>query len=283
MRRVWSGWPAILILVGGCEDVRLGWPESEPAARRPEQPRPLDVRSASQHPATRPDAVAPQFYQLVLLSEPSPLDTAPGVRMVRLRHGAARRLGNMLAMLYLPAGPTGSANRFTLVYASAAEWAAAGRAADIFEQALAGATSKPVGGVEFDAAAAGAYDILASTGDRERAAAGVEQLRRVAQDRGQKRWFRWAAGVLAGRIMADVLQDPPAAAQLFHIAGAAAQPGSLEQMSAIFAEAQARLAAGEGGPARRLLTRAVSEFDSFRDTEVFVRARRALAGLPSKG
>ncbi len=283
MCRVWSGWLAILILVGGCEDVRLGWPESElPGARRPAQQPLRDARSESPDPATRPDAVAPQFYQLVLLSEPSPLDTAPGVRMVRLRHGAARRLGHMLAMLYLPAGPTGSANRFTLVYPSAAEWAAAGRAADIFEQALAGATSKPAGGVEF-AAAAGAYDILASTGDRERAAAGVEQLRRVAQDRGQKRWFRWAAGLLAGRIMADVLQDPPAAAQLFHIAGAAAQPGSLEQMSAIFAEAQARLAAGESGPARRLLTRAVSEFDAFRDTEVFVRARRALAALPSKG
>jgi len=88
---------------------------------------------------------------------------------------------------------------------------------------------------------------------------------------------RWIAAMLAGELLANRAYDYAAADRAYEQAQSLAEPGSYEQMSALYAKSRAYLQDGKREPARRACETIVGQFTALRGCEVFERARESLA------
>jgi hypothetical protein len=214
---------------------------------------------------------------LVLLSEPAPGQAPPGLTYMRLEHAPARQVGQWLAMLYVPAGASGTESRFSLLYPTIREVNAAAGWIATLDKAYRESERQ-----DAFAEAIQRADALDASGDevRERYRQSAAGFASVLDGDGQAA-RRWAAGVLAGVLFAEKLYDYEAAEQRLRGAAAIAPPGSLEYMTTYYHLARALIQDGRPGDADTLLSTIVAHFGAFRDTEVFERSRRSLAELSS--
>lgn len=264
-----------LVALPACEDVQLGWPGESPQHPLRPAATPIQPRPAPSCPLTRPSntpEVPPiaDYYQVVLVSDGTPAQSTPGVTQVTIRQHPARRVGQLVAMLYVPAGQTGSANRFTLIYPTKNEASLAAISAGRLDLA-------PAAGDAFAAALTAIYAASQPT-ETPPTSAATTLKQQSAGAPGYTNWRAWAAGMLGGGVLMAGSQNGDAW-QLFAQAEDRAAPGSLEQLSAMYSRAVALARAGRYDDARRVLASALSQFDRFRQTEVFERARQLLAEL----
>ncbi|GMU23328.1 MAG: hypothetical protein AMXMBFR13_34070 [Phycisphaerae bacterium] len=282
---------AVSLGQGGCSDVALDLkPPPRQSVRPAPQPigRPAPPARQAEPAKVNPEATAtaePQstFFQLVLVSEPAPSDAPERLRYVRVSRAPARAVGELLAWLYVPSGPTGTETRYTLVYPTSEEGeAAAGHVSSLDVPPVASQpenlpdepqTSLTLGIGLIHAAP------LHGPASRERLKHAQAALARAAAGTALPEAQRWAAAMVAGGLAADCLYDFKSADSHYALAETLATPGSLEQMSALYARACAHVRAGRTEPARQILTQLIGHFGPLRVTEPFGRARKLLSQL----
>jgi hypothetical protein len=218
-------------------------------------------------------------YQLVLLSEAGPAEAPPGLKHVRLLRTRARDAANVLKVLYLPSGPSGTDHRYTLVYPTPLEHdlaAEAARALDVGTAADAPA-SQGAGDI-WRWGMAEAFKVL------DDAPIPPHRVRHIADalagtcgSAQLTAWQRWAAGMLAGELRAHRLYDYAAAQALYQQLEASTEPGSYEQMALLYARGRGFQQDGRRDQARQAYETVLGQFSTMRGTEVFERARLTLS------
>ncbi len=287
---------ALLTCAGlACNESDWQWSRGTASAGKPTRSiRPAEPRSTGAAPQEAASPAGPSeapgepeaFYQLVLISEPTPVNAPPGLRYIRLEHANARDVADLVGILYIPAGPTGTMHRFTLIYPSATEVKTAGAWATGLDVSPRTDGPGPVPD-SLDQAFLDAVAVLYGTPtghpkEAERLNHAVSVLARVYGAADQLGPRRWAAALIAGAIAADRLYDYEQAETHFLVAGGIAPPGSFEQMTTQYRRALAHIQNGHPDLARDILTQVIANFGMFRRSEVFERARRALGELDAK-
>ena len=234
---------------------------------------------------THPTLADVGFYQLVLHGEPGPEREPSGMRYVELHNVTARHVGELLSWLYIPSGASGTVGRYTLVYPTQIEWKAA--AAVVSKLDVVVTESGSDANVQLDEGwSVGIALIHTTPAGHPDEVARLQQatacLSRAAHAENLARWDRWAAGMLAGHIAAYRLHDDDNAEAYYRTAESLTSPGLLEQMSTMYARAQVHVREGKLDVARQLLNSLLRQFEGFRLTETFARARRRLNELGAK-
>ncbi|MHC4673866.1 MAG: hypothetical protein ACYTBZ_15395, partial [Planctomycetota bacterium] len=196
---------------------------------------------------------------------------------------SARNVGELLSILYLPAGPSGTEQRYTLVYMTAFEWGAAASWVDVLDvSAVEDASSN----LPEDIDQAFTYGIGLIYGklddisdDTKRFRRARDSLLRVLQSPEQPERLRWASGIIAGWISTERFYEHEEAIEYFSSAEVIAQPGSHEQMVSQYAQADVLMHHGKGEEMKSLLSNLIARFIIFRKTEVYERANRVLVEL----
>lgn len=249
---------------------------------RPAQPEPPAPAPA---PPPAPVVLDLGVHQVVLLSQAAPGDAPTSLTYVQTTKTSARPVGELLAMLYLPSGASGTENRYTLVYPSKLEAAlvtdAAGR---IDVPPVPTDTPAPSAAVDVYRWALGRLqtELPDRAHARERLPEVLDGLMRTTAATELGRFERWSAAMIAGTVAAERLYDYERAERCFATAREAAEPGSFEQMAGLYAEARMAVQNGRPDEARRSLETLVARFSALRGCEVFARAEEALAGLPAR-
>ncbi|MBI4581850.1 MAG: hypothetical protein HY718_19290 [Planctomycetes bacterium] len=300
-----TGLVLLLCWGGGCEDVALNWgmdpgPKPRPVGRpvgrvvQPSATGPADGGSQGRaKPGQRdggdparptggavdPPRPALSLYQVVLLSQAAPAEAPPGLRHVRLQHARAREVGCLLALVYLPSGPSGTDDRYTLVYPTSLEHDLAAEAAELLD------VPKPHGGppagsmIEVWRWAMGeASDVIDSPGQPEqRLRQLADALMRVIPSAELPRQQRWMAGMVAGELLARRLYDYAGADAVYRQLRETVEPGSYEQMAVVYARGRALVQDGRREQARQCFESVIGQFSPLRGSELFERSRETLA------
>jgi hypothetical protein len=265
-----------LLAICGCQNP----PSGTTTAPRPIQPKaspppPAARASADQDPQPAPDI---SYYQLTLLSEPSTESSSTGVNLVRLNRGQARSVGEALALLIIPSGPTGTTHRYALLYPTDLEW---NLATEWAERLDAPVTEEEPPAMPDNPEGRFAYGLGLLYGTprhhdkaEQRCRLASQAFTAVAANGSASQPLRWAAAMLDGAIYAERLFDDAEAAARYAQAEALAVPGSYEQMAAIYPQSVALVQEGRRREASRLLARVLSEFSAYRATEAYDRARK---------
>ncbi len=252
----------------------------EPEAR-PEQP----AATAGKQPEYRPASLAAPsgFYQLVLLSERGPAAGSGGTKHIRLKNVSAEAASKALAWLYVPIGRPGQETRRTLIYESPDLWEAATSFAPKLDVPV---IDQPPQRLPIDPEKSFAQGIgLLSYVYRMNPArpADLAKLEHVegllnvtATSNAADPGLRWAAALVAGRIRADVQFDFEGAQRFLLIAQGYAPPGSVEEMMALFARAEAYRQDGQPDKAKPLYQQIVSQFGNYRESDTYRRAQREM-------
>lgn len=295
---------------GGCNDIALWEPQPQqqprpagrPAGRVVEQssrapdapgaapaeatPAAAPPSAATASPQAAPASAAPtasrspvHIYQLVLFSEAAPAEAPPGMKHVRLSQARARDVAGALKVLYLPSGPSGTDHRYTLVYPTPLEQDLAAEAAKQLDVALL------VNVPEDDQSAevwrwgvAEAFKVLSDAPiPPHRVRRIAESLARSSASAQLPRLERWAAGMLAGELLAHRLYDYAAAQAIYQQLEVVPEPGSYEQMALVYARGRALQQDGRRDQARVAYEHVIGQFTALRGSEVFERARDSLA------
>ena len=273
----------------GCQDVDWGMGPAQhgPADRTiaASQKPPVAPTGTPAGRRTDPTSTSDElaFHQLVLFSKPAPAQSPPGLYYVRLKQASARKVGQLLASLYVPSGPSGTRYRYTLVYPSSRESEAAAKWAerlDVPEVVDAGASS-PAALENVFSFAVGLYhgvpkDFVKAVSHLRAAETNLTRCLHAEELSGP---VRWGAGMIAGAILADRFYEYDEAESRFLDAQLLTPPGSYEQMAALYARARGHVQNGMKAAARELLVQIVGQFGMFRTSEVFGRAREMLGEL----
>jgi len=303
--------------IAGCEDVQLGFGtdqaspkpaglpighlESQPAknasdgtASNPTSSAGSTARLAKKHDekkasqsaslrnkeARNPVSAPLNIYQLVLLSEPGPAVAPIGTKHVRLNHAKAKDVAAILMLLYVPAGPSGSDNRYTLIYTTSLELDRAAAAAQLWDVSSR-ASSQPATTMQsaWDRCAGELllnFDRNHSTDEWRHLA---DQLSQLVISAEVTRLQRWMSAMLAGEILANRVYDYASADLIYQQAESLAEPGSYEQMAAMFARSCSFYQDGKRQQARKQCEAIIGQFSQFRECELFARTRQTLAAL----
>ncbi len=280
------------VLLCGCEGVEFNWPDLQarpvrPAGKPAAPSRTVAAGTGQPRPGEVPPAKEPQptstYYQLVLLSTPAPADAPPGMTHIRLQHASARSAGELLSILYVPSGPTGTSDRYTLIYPVQLELAAAAKAARALDVVAVTESTTSMPAAASDPFAVGVGVLYGTkpggSPDKQRLRSAVTALQRAGGGADQSAWRRWAANMIAGAALADRLYDYAGADREFAAAEMNTEPGSLEQMTTLYMRARALVQDGKPDAARELLTRVVGLFDRMRSTEAFDRSHKLLGEI----
>lgn len=304
IRRVFVS-TVVLCLAGmfaGCEDVQVNWgleqgpkpkPVPTPAGRLVQQsttspsanaaqPKPVAPPAGQQAQAAAPLPAPHQVmnvYQVVLLSGPGPAEAPPGIKHVRLQRSRARDNAKILSRLYLPSGPSGTDDRYTLVYPTPLESDLAAEAALLLDVPKAQG-DPPAGGASavWAWAIGEAFNVFDEAGiPDDRVQRLANQLVHVMPSADLSRNQQWIAGMLAGELLAHRVYDYAAAHAVYRQVESIAQPGSYEQMAGTYARGRALLQDGRREQARQCFETVLGQFSMLRGSEVFERARGTLA------
>lgn len=300
--------PGKLVLIGVAGIVgALSCAEPEPWWRQPHARRPPPMPRAQTEPkTTQPSggenveqkpaaAVTPQpaevfeepgFSQLVLLSGSAVGGAPAGLNDSVLAHAPAERVGELVGTLHPVAGATGTSHRFTLIYPSSIEGDAAREAVhELDVPVLEGTNAQVPQGIE-QAFAFGVGVLYgtaggSSEGGKQLALAEASLVRALtAADEPGKR--RWAAGMIAGWIRGDRMNDHRGAQAHFEAARQVVESNSLEHMTAMYAWSRSAVRSGRPQAAEGTLESVIGAYGKYENTEVFRRARETLAELEGK-
>jgi hypothetical protein len=263
-------WLVLVLALGGCQDLMM---DANPGATtKPAQP----IKSAT--PAD--GSPGARYYQLILVNEAGISPDVPGIKQIRALHVNPRSLGELISRLYLPAGPSGTKERYALIYPSIQE---CNTAAESVKELDVVATSINAGDeqttITFAQSIGFYFAAQISQADTAAWPSVLQQLKHAANETSASAWRKWAANMAAGAVASERLYDYGAAALLYEQAERVASPGSLEQMNALYQRARSLLQIGDNSGGRRLLTQIVGQFAMFRSSEVFERARQMLADM----
>ncbi len=286
-----SGLCLALGLLVGCEDVQLNWEVQQP---KPRPAGPPVGRTAAQIPpqsnggstqgksSTELQSAAPPLvclYQLVLLSEPGPAQAPAGIKHIRLNNARARDVANVLMMCYVPSGPSGTDQRYTLVYPTPFEQELAAKASTLLD--VPGKVSEPA----TDTSASNIWHYCVSeefallnqphsTPSQAKRVAGL--FLRITASAETARTQRWMATMIAGDILSNHTYDYPAADRAFEQAQSIAEPGSYEQLAAMYARSRAYVQDGNLADAKQICEAVIGQFGALRECEAYERVRDIL-------
>jgi hypothetical protein len=268
---------------GGCDDVTLNVAPGPQRTLRP-APEPISSRRTATRPSESPaparsSRIEPSYHQLVLTRDAAPAQAPPGLTYARLACAAPRQTAELLGLLYLPSGASGSSTRYSLIFPTAPECAAAAALVGQFDLPPANDPSEAAPADGLACAISICYRLQSETGDRSRFTGVMERLEPVGDSPQTSPAHRWAARMLAAGIRADRFSEFRASAELYSKAAGVAVPGSIEHLSSLYGEGHMLLQAGQTRRGRRVLETLIAQFGAMRRTEPFERARRLLAAL----
>jgi len=245
-------------------------------------PAPAEPETAVAVPAAPPQtrkarAGGRPFYQLYLRSPSPSVETRPdqpdadetdeqrGEHFHALRHVAAGPCSRLLEMLYVPMGRSGSPTECYLLYENAQEFEAAVEFAPLLD--IAPAMSAPPGLLDaaaFEAGVALALQALEQGAivDRGLVDEAEKRLSTAAQSGTLPARQRWAAAVIAGRLVADYRYDFATARSHYRQAERAVAADSIETMTARWWQADALVQEGKPKEARAIYAGILQSFDS---------------------
>ncbi len=212
------------------------------ASARPAVGQRSNVGNTPRSIATGPrqDQVHP-FYQLYFSSGPiDQTEDHRGDRLVGLEQAGARGCACLLEMLYVPVGRSGGSEECYLLYEHEAEFAAAAEFAPLLDVAAPDEAVSIVGAEASLRAGIGLLLRIVDQGamvDLEMVDRCEHYLAQATQSAQLSPMQQWAAGILAGRLVSEFRYDYPEARSYYGQAKRAARPGSLEEMTACWWEA----------------------------------------------
>ncbi|UCD28126.1 MAG: hypothetical protein JSV03_13675 [Planctomycetota bacterium] len=291
-RLVTLHWGVLCLLMVGCGDIEfLGVDRPSGSTRSsspPVQPtqKPHSSNDVVKRQETSLDTARenkPLFYRLILHNETIPMGEQSGMKHIKLTHASARDVGELLSILYMPTGPTGTEKRYTLIYESPVIWEVAAKCVDVLDIPAINEISAARDNRKRDDFNQGIGLIYGATKrtsqETKRYRLARESLTKVLQSKDQTRARRWMAGMIAGSIADKKLIAYDEAQQHYIKAETEAESGSIEQMSAQYARACVLIKNGKPAAAKDLLTKLTTQFGKFRKTEVYERARKIQADL----
>ena len=277
----------VLISVSGCQSRSNSYDNRAWQSGRSASPASSNVRAEQEAGDALAAADHAKFYQLILFTVRAPGEAPDGIRYSVISKASAKRVGEMLTVLYMPSGASGVAERWALIYPTRTEWETAGswaRAMDIAPITAANAVMPEDTAKYFEFGIGLLYGTVpGDPEERDRLRLVVSALDSAGQHLTAPRPQRWAAGLIAGNLLMNRFFDYAAAIERYEQAEAVTPPGSLEQLMTYYQRAQAHIQLGEPDAAKSLLSQSLSEFDAFRNSEVFLRARRVLSELELGG
>ena len=270
------------------------------ARSSPESAAPPDIR-----PAPQPERRALPFYQLYLVSaaaeqaaaEPStrPADgaagdgagdeetTAGGHRgefVLKLERAAPWPCASLLEMLYVPVGRSGSLAECYLLYGNFTEFErAAGFAATLDVRSEPGAEAPIGAGGAFTTGVAQFLRVVDQGAAVPRSA--IDSCERLLAQALQSFDLppqqRWAAGILAGRLVSDFRYDYASARSYYRQAERVASPQSLENMTARWWQADSFLQEGKVEDGNEIYKSLLADFgEKSKDSQIIHRCQAAL-------
>ena len=254
-----------------------GGPRSreEDAAVRTNEPRRADDGRRAAN--AEPDASGSQnpvknrpYYQLYLLSNDPGSEPPRGAGRLRLRHVAARQCARVLEMLYIPLGRSGSREECYLIYEQRDEFDAARALApllDIQPGMEAPTTNSAEGALSSGIALMLSIMRERATGVAVANRADVDRCERFLAEAARSNELpapkRWAAAILAGRLLSAYRYDHAGARNYFNQAKRQTEEGSIEEMTAEWWRADTFVQEGNQDRADAIYGRIVSDY---RDT-----------------
>ena len=225
------------------------------------------VAAAEEEPVREPPATREQirpFYQLYLIG-PEGDPGEQGDAAVHLHFAKARPCAVLLEMLCVPLGRSGNPAKCYLLYEEKSELEDALHLAPLLDIAAAAAPRSTSGPSEsFDLGVGLMLTVVeqAAVVDAALVNAAGKLLTQAMQAESLDTERRWAAGVLASRLMSDYKYDHGSARLLAQEAESIAAPGSREQFTAMYWRADALNQAGKSAEANALYQEIAKKYGS---------------------
>ena len=272
----------------GCGEIERWWLDqrARPIHQGVGETRPGGLKAAGDDDTGTDVRPGAGFCQLVLMTESSSGEASPGLKEVELGRASARAVGELLGVLYVPAGPVGTTERYALVYPSRLECeAAADLARDLDVPTVQACPDRAPDDVEeaFDLGIGLLYGTpLGHPQEAARLGWAEASLLRTLGSPDQPAKRRWAAGMIAADVRGDRLDDYDQAQAHLLEAGKVIEARSLEYLATLYAQARASVKNGEPDAARKTLRKLIDTSRTFESTEVFSRARETRTELERK-
>jgi len=219
------------------------------------------------------------FYRLYLLSgTKSPPTDRRGEHLLRLQRAGARTCASLLEMLYVPVGRSGGQDECYLLYENYDEFKAAAEFAPTLDEAPLETASSAVGAeASFRAGVALFLRIMGEGAivDRGRVDECEHHLAEATQSTQLSPLRRWAAGILAGRLVSEYRYDYVGARSYCRQAERAAEIGSIEQMTSQWWQADVFIQEGKTDDAMAVY-RSILAAQEGRGSSQIVRRSRAI-------
>lgn len=222
------------------------------------------------------------FFNLYLRSSDYEEGERPrGEAGIILSRAAPRACAQLLEMLYVPMGRSGSPTESYLIYENRDEFEAARAYAPRLDVAPMTAPAAPVGSeAAFRAGLSLFMSIVESESivDPRLVETCERNLSEAAQSADLSVTDRWAAGILAGRLACDYRYDYVASRSYYRQAERSAPADSIEAMTAQWRRAESLAREGKTGEAAVAYSRIVSRFGDRWPAAGIVRQARAKQG-----
>jgi hypothetical protein len=251
----------LVLLAVGCTDPMLGLerPSAEPTLDLATQPSARRQGRAAQPARTRTaspqkPAQAVDTFKLYLVRDASSVTSGPYAKVVVLRRAEPAKVIGLMDWLTEPSGQAGSGDRQFLVYADSAvlDWAADVAAMIDVRAAAAPVATMPQGTDRLMQAVGALYASPAPTEIGRKAGASLaESLESYGTEPGDPH-RRWAACMLAGRLLEEVVGQRRGAVVCYDHAAQLAQQGSVAWLVARYRQANALHGSGSRSEARAI-------------------------------
>ncbi len=215
------------------------------------------------------------FYQVYLCRAEQVSPSEDGEYRLKLDNVNGRACAALLEMLYIPLGRSGSEKESYLMYEEREEFLAAGRFAPLLDVPLQASDDASA----FHAGVAQFLRIIemGAVVEPNVIEACKQQLAKAAQSSDLPTQQRWAAAILAGRLVADYRYEYGKARDFYRVAAEQAQSNSLENMTARWWAADSFLQEGKFAEADRILNAIVTTYeDRWPVSQVIVKSKAAL-------
>jgi len=239
--------------------------------------------------AGRPGGTAPPageaphvYYKLYLVSEPASMKASPNSKKIRLEQAKSQAAVDVLQMVYPSIGPSGGEGQRFLLYQHEPMWAAAAEFAPLLDcpdRAKPPPTDPADPTAAFQAGVGLVYRLRrpGQQTDFEGFRRSEQLIAAACQSDRASGQLRWGAAMLAGQIAAETLSEFARAQKHYEQARAAALPGSVEAMIAVYYLADTCVHEGQRDRAVQIARGFAKQFAAHRASRIYERAS-ALAG-----
>lgn len=257
-------------------EVRVGSPPTRPPDETETQPPTKTTAKPAESPPSVPQPAAgpKSYYKLYLISGEREVEARKGSRKLELAKARSSGAVNVLGMLYPTIGASGSPGQRFLVYQHQPMWTAAAEFAPLLDcpERANVPPADPGGASDAFALAVGMMYRRIEPGqptDFEGLKRCVRLFEQVYKTSGISGQLQWGAALLAGRIQAEMLSEFAQAQANYERAKGFALPGSVEEMIAVYAIADACLRDGREDRGLALAESLLKQFVQHRSSRVY--------------